>query len=96
MQMGIDSLNYRRSVDPAGLIVFRFGFGLLMVFSTIRYWYMGWIEELLLLPHVRPHHLELPVRLHFLVLVRGLLELQLLLLPHQLDPLRLQLDPPKL
>lgn len=48
--MVIDSLKYRRPVDPAGLILFRFGFGLLMVFSAVRYWYMGWIEELLLLP----------------------------------------------
>ena len=36
--------------DAAPLSVFRIGFGLLMLFSIIRFWYNGWIESLYLEP----------------------------------------------
>ena len=36
--------------DPSGLAVFRILFGLLMLFSLIRFWYKGWIESLYINP----------------------------------------------
>jgi len=40
----------------APLAVFRILFGLLMVISLIRFWYMGWIEKLYLLPKFHFHY----------------------------------------
>ena len=40
-------------LNPVGifpLITFRIAFGILMLLSTIRFWYMGWIEQLYLSP----------------------------------------------
>lgn len=37
-------------VDPAGLIVFRVGFGLLAAFSALRVMALGWVEALYLTP----------------------------------------------
>ena len=37
-------------VDPAGLIVFRVGFGLLAAFSAARVMWLGWVEALYVSP----------------------------------------------
>ena len=36
--------------NPYPLAVYRIGFGLLVMFSIIRFWYNGWIESLYLEP----------------------------------------------
>ena len=36
--------------NPAPLVVFRIGFGLMMLFSIIRFWYHGWINTLYIQP----------------------------------------------
>lgn len=38
------------SVDARGLAAFRIAFGGLMLFSTVRFWAYGWIDELLVQP----------------------------------------------
>jgi vitamin K-dependent gamma-carboxylase len=37
-------------VDPAGLVVFRVGFGLLAAFSALRFLALGWVEALYITP----------------------------------------------
>ena len=37
-------------VDASGIGFFRCVFGLLLIFSSVRYWWNGWIDEILLLP----------------------------------------------
>lgn len=37
-------------VSPVSLVIFRIGFGTLMLLSTIRFWLKGWIEELYIKP----------------------------------------------
>ena len=39
-----------KTYDSSPLIVFRIGFGLLMLISLIRFWSNGWIEELYINP----------------------------------------------
>ena len=39
-----------KTYDSSPLIVFRIGFGLLMLISLIRFWSNGWIEELYITP----------------------------------------------
>jgi len=34
-----------KPVSIAPLVTFRLVFGAVMVFSTLRFWYLGWIEE---------------------------------------------------
>ncbi|MBR9845648.1 MAG: HTTM domain-containing protein, partial [Algicola sp.] len=41
---------FKSFTDPAPLAVFRIGFGVMMCFSVIRFWYHGWIEKLYILP----------------------------------------------
>ena len=36
---------WQKEVNIAPLITFRLVFGVLMVFSTLRFWYLGWIED---------------------------------------------------
>jgi len=44
-------LNYlNKESSSHSLAVFRIGFGFLMCFSIIRFWYKGWIEKLYLVP----------------------------------------------
>ncbi len=39
-----------QQTDAAPLVVFRIGFGIMMCFSMIRFWYHGWIEKLYIEP----------------------------------------------
>ena len=48
---------FNKHTKAAPLAVFRILFGLLMVFSLIRFWYYGWIEKLYLLPKLQFHYL---------------------------------------
>lgn len=41
-------LNKTASIAP--LVIFRIGFGIMMLFSSIRFWYHGWIETLYIQP----------------------------------------------
>lgn len=41
---------FQNSVGIEPLVTFRITFGILMLISTIRFWYMGWIEQLYLAP----------------------------------------------
>lgn len=52
MQMVTDRLikYLHQPTSAAPLIVFRILFGLMMLWSTIRFWYHGWIEKLYLAP----------------------------------------------
>ena len=43
--------NNQKRVHAAPLAVFRIGFGLLMLFSIIRFWAKGWISELYIKPN---------------------------------------------
>jgi len=47
---------FNKQSKAAPLAVFRVLFGLLMVFSMIRFWYYGWIEKLYLLPNFHFHY----------------------------------------
>ena len=42
--------NFIRPVSIAPLVVFRIAFGLLMLFSTLRYMYLGWVDTQLVEP----------------------------------------------
>ncbi len=48
--MDVFSKYLNQKVDIAPLITFRIFFGLLMLFSILRFWYHGWIEKLYLNP----------------------------------------------
>lgn len=43
IQQGLDALNQPVSIAP--LVSFRILFGAAMVFSVLRFWYLGWIED---------------------------------------------------
>ncbi len=40
----------RQTTNAAPLAVFRIGFGLMMLYSIIRYWAKGWIETIYIQP----------------------------------------------
>ncbi|MDG2454254.1 MAG: HTTM domain-containing protein [Bacteroidia bacterium] len=48
MKAIIQVLNRRRSITP--LVTFRITYGLLLFFSTIRFWYQGWMDALFIDP----------------------------------------------
>jgi len=50
------SLYLSKKTKAASLAVFRILFGLLMCFSTLRFWYYGWIEKLYLNPSFHFHY----------------------------------------
>ncbi|VAW09929.1 Vitamin K-dependent gamma-carboxylase [hydrothermal vent metagenome] len=39
-----------KNIDPAPLVVFRIGFGLMMCYGIIRFWLKGWIDSLYIQP----------------------------------------------
>ena len=45
-----DQTYFKSLTDAAPLAVFRIGFGVMMCFSIIRFWYHGWIEKLYIQP----------------------------------------------
>lgn len=42
---------FKRTTNAAPLAVFRIGFGIMMLFSIIRFWYHGWIDKLYITPN---------------------------------------------
>lgn len=40
----------KKNIDPAPLAVFRIGFGLMMCYGIIRFWFKGWIDSLYVQP----------------------------------------------
>jgi hypothetical protein len=48
--MGINRAAWERQVSIAPLVTFRFGFGLLMFFSTLRFWWRGWVDTVYISP----------------------------------------------
>lgn len=48
--MGINRWAWERKVSIAPLVTFRIGFGLLMFFSTLRFWWRGWVDTVYVSP----------------------------------------------
>jgi hypothetical protein len=48
--MGINRSAWERQVSIAPLVTFRIGFGLLMFFSTLRFWWRGWVDTVYISP----------------------------------------------
>src|SRR5690349_9807944 len=49
--MGINRSVWEKQVSIGPLVTFRIGFGLLMFFSTLRFWWRGWVDTVYISPN---------------------------------------------